>query len=86
MKLFLLVNSHLTHVFSNFRKVSSFCLGFIGFWLCVTTPLFLNETVVANQRAKFNIFSIIIDLESPEIITAVVCSRLSKKPETSSQK
>ncbi len=53
--------------------------------MCDHAP-FLNETVIANQRAKFNIFSIIIDLESPEIITAVVWSRLSKKPETSSQK
>ncbi len=34
--------------------------------MCDHAP-FLNETVVANQRAKFNIFSIIIDLESPEI-------------------
>ncbi len=47
---------------------------------------FLNDPIIANQRTKFNIFSIIIDLESPENITAVVWSRLSEKPGTSSQK
>ncbi len=47
---------------------------------------FLNDTVIANERTKFKIFLIIIDLESPENITAVVWSRLSKKPGTSSQK
>ncbi len=47
---------------------------------------FLNEPFIANQRTKFNIFLIIIDLESSENITAVVWSRLIKKPETSSQK
>ncbi len=30
---------------------------------------FLNELILANQRTKFHFFSIIIDLESPEIIT-----------------
>ncbi len=40
---------------------------------------FKNERIIANQRTKFNIFSMIIDLESPENITAVVWSRLSKK-------
>ncbi len=48
--------------------------------------LFVNEPIKANQRTKFPFFSIIIYLESPEIITAVVWSRLRKKPETSSQK
>ncbi len=47
-------------------------------------PLFLNEPILNNQITKFHFFSIIIDLESPEIITAVVWSRLRKKPETSS--
>ncbi len=45
----------------------------------------LNELILANQRTKLHLFSMIIDLESPEIITAVVWSRLRKKPETSSQ-
>ncbi len=49
-------------------------------------PLFLNEPIIANKRTNFPFFSIIIDLECPEIITAVVWSRLRKKPETSSQK
>ncbi len=53
--------------------------------LCDQAP-FLNELILANQRTKFHFFSIIIDLESPEIITAVVWSRLRKNPETSSQK
>ncbi len=66
------VKVNVTHVFTNFHKVSSFCLGFIGLWLCVTRPLFLNELILANQRTKFHFFSMIIDLESPEIITAVV--------------
>ncbi len=48
--------------------------------ICGPRP-FLNEPIIANQRTKFNIFSMIIDLESPENITAVVWSRLSKKPE-----
>ncbi len=38
--------------------------------MCNQAP-FLNELILANQRTKFQ-FSIIIDLESPEIITAVV--------------
>ncbi len=42
-------------------------------------PLLVNEPIKANQRTKFHFFSIIIDLESPEIITAVVWSRLRKK-------
>ncbi len=41
-------------------------------------PLMVNEPIKANQRTKFHFFSIIIDLESPEIITAVVWSRLRK--------
>ncbi len=53
--------------------------------MCNQAP-FLNELILANQRTKFHIFSMIIDLESPEIITAVVWLRLRKKPETSSQK
>ncbi len=44
----------------------------------MATPTFLNEPIIANQRTKFHFFSIIIDLESPEIITAVVWSRLRK--------
>ncbi len=36
MKLCMAVKGHLTHVFTNFHKVSSFGLGFIGLWLCVT--------------------------------------------------
>ncbi len=48
-------------------------------------PLVVNEPIKANQRTKFHFFSIIIDLESPEIITAVVWSRLRKKTETSSK-
>ncbi len=43
---------------------------------------FLNEPIISNQRTKFYIFLIIIDLESPENITTVVWSRLSEKPET----
>ncbi len=38
----------------------------------MATPTFLNEPILANQRTKNSFFSIIIDLESPEIITAVV--------------
>ncbi len=38
MKLCMAVKGHLTHVFTNFRKVSSFCLGFIGLWVYVATP------------------------------------------------
>ncbi len=53
--------------------------------MCDQAP-FLNELILANQRTKFHFFSIIIDLESPKIITAVVWSRLRKKTETSSQK
>ncbi len=47
--------SHLLHVFNKFRKVSSFRLGFIGFWVYLATPLF-NDPVTANQRTKFNIY------------------------------
>ncbi len=39
--------------------------------MCDHTPL-LNEPIVPNQRTKLFIFLIIIDLESPEIITVVV--------------
>ncbi len=53
--------------------------------MCDQAP-FLNELILANQRTKFHFFSIIIDLERPEIITAVVWLRLRKKPRTSSQK
>ncbi len=53
--------------------------------MCNQAP-FLNELILANQRTKFHFFSMIIDLESPEIITAVVWLRLRKKPETSLQK
>ncbi len=53
--------------------------------MCDQAP-FLNELILANQRTNFHFLSIIIDLESPEIITKVVWSRLRKKPETSSQK
>ncbi len=78
MKLCKAVKDNVTNVFTNFHKVSRFCLGFIGLWVCVATPTFLNEPILANQRTKFHFFSIIIDLESPEIITAVVWSRLRK--------
>ncbi len=40
MKLCMAVKGHLTHVFTNFRKVSSFCLGFIGLWVYVATPTY----------------------------------------------
>ncbi len=46
--------------------------------MCNQAP-FLNELILANQRTKFHFFSMIIDLESPEIITAVVWSRLREK-------
>ncbi len=72
MKLCMAIKGHLTHVFTNFRKVSSFCLGFIGLWVYVATPTSVNEPIKANQRTKFHFFSIIIDLEYPEIINAVV--------------
>ncbi len=36
--------------------------------ICGQAP-FLNELIKANQRTNFHFFSIIIDLESPEIIT-----------------
>ncbi len=49
-------------------------------------PLLVNEPIKANQRTKFHFFSIIIDLESPEIITAVFDRDWEKKPETSSKK
>ncbi len=52
----------------------------------MTRAPFLNELILANQRTKFHFFSIIIDLESPEIITAVVWSRLRKNQRTSLQK
>ncbi len=32
--------------------------------MCDQAP-FLNELILANQRTKFNFFSIIIDLERP---------------------
>ncbi len=72
MKLCMPVKSHLKHVFTQFRKVLDFRSGFIGLWLYVAKPHFLNELIKANQRTKFHFFSIIIDLESLEIITAVV--------------
>ncbi len=40
MKLCMAVKVNVTHVFTNFHKVSRFCLGFIGLWLCVTRPPF----------------------------------------------
>ncbi len=46
--------------------------------MCDQAP-FLNELIKANQRTKFHFFLIIIDLESPKIITAVVWLRLRKK-------
>ncbi len=39
--------------------------------MCDQAP-FLNELILANQRTKFHFFLINFDLESPEIITAVV--------------
>ena len=86
MKLCMLVKSHLLHDVTEFHKVLSFRLGFIGFGVCLATPLFLYYPFTANQRTKFNIFLIIIDLESPQNITAVVWFRSGKKPRTSSQK
>ncbi len=62
MKLCMVVKGHLTHVFTNFRKVSSFCLGFIGLGFMWPRPLLVNEPIKANQRTKFHFFSIIIDL------------------------
>ncbi len=64
MKRCMAVKVNVTHVFTSFHKVSRFCLGFIGLWLCVTSP-FLNELILSNQRTKFHFFSIIIDLERP---------------------
>ncbi len=40
MKFVLLVKSQLIHVLTKFRKVLSFRLGFIGFWIYLATPLF----------------------------------------------
>ncbi len=45
----------------------------------------LNDPVIANKGQIQHFFDNYW-LESPENITAVVWSRLSKKPETSSQK
>ncbi len=72
MKLRMAFKGHVIHVFTNFCKVSSFGVGFIGLWVMWPRPLVVNEPIKANQRTKFHFFSIIIDLESPEIITAVV--------------
>ncbi len=38
MKLRMAVKVNVTHVLTNFRKVSCFCLGFIGLWVYVATP------------------------------------------------
>ncbi len=35
--------------------------------MCNQAP-FLNELILANQRTKFHFFSMINDLESPEVI------------------
>ncbi len=39
MKLYIIVKSHRSHVLTKFRKVLSFRLGFIGFWVYVAMPL-----------------------------------------------
>ncbi len=39
--------------------------------MCNQAP-FLNELILAKPKDKIPLFSMIIDLESPEIITAVV--------------
>ncbi len=56
MKLCKAVKVNVTNVFTNFHKVSRFCLGFIGLWVCVATPTFINEPILANQRTKFHFF------------------------------
>ncbi len=75
----MLVKSHLKHVFTQFRKVLDFRSGFIGLWLYSGQAPFLNELIKANQRTKFHFFSIIIDLESPEIITSSGLIEIEKK-------
>ncbi len=71
MKLCMAVKGHLTHVFTTFVKFQVLFRFYrpLGY---VATPTVVNEPNKANQRTKFHFFSIIIDLESPEIITAVV--------------
>ncbi len=67
-------------------------VGFIKFYFRLYRHLgifgqspFLKDHVIASQRVNFNMFLIIIDLESPEKCTAVVFSRLSEKLRTSLQ-
>ena len=72
MKLGMLVKSHRTHVFTVFRKVLRFFLDFIGILVYFGHAPSLNDSVTSNQTTKFNIFLIIINLESPENCTAVV--------------
>ncbi len=38
MKLCMAFKGHVIHVFTNFCKVSSFGVGFIGLWVYVATP------------------------------------------------
>ncbi len=65
------VKVNVTHVFTNFHKFQDFVRFYRPLVMCNQAP-FLNELILANQRTKFHFFSMIIDLESPEIITAVV--------------
>ncbi len=46
--------------------------------MCNQAP-FLNELILANQRTKFHFFSMIIDLERPEIITSIGLIEVEKK-------
>ncbi len=65
-----------------------FSPSFVKFWIfvqvyrtlviCGQAP-FLNELIKANQRTKFHFFSIIIDLESPEIIYCSGLIKIEKK-------
>ncbi len=60
------------HMFSPSFVKFEFSFTFHRLMVICGHASFLNDPVIANQRTKFNIFSIIIDLESPENITAVV--------------
>ncbi len=86
IKLCMLVNDVMSHMLTNFCEVLSFYLWFIGIWVYFDTPLSLNDPVLETQRSKFNFFSIIIDLESPENRPRLVWLRSGEKPGTSSQK
>ncbi len=58
-------------VFTQFRKVLDFRSGFIGLWLYVARPHFKWSELKLTKGQNFTFFDN-IDLESPEIITAVV--------------